>query len=77
MVAHVPPAKAMDAHSQGVFRRGGPIEFSAIITRIFNTLCLLHSSHLEQYIATPGGLITIIMIYRVHTVQVPLPCERL
>jgi hypothetical protein len=40
----VSPVKAMVSHWQGASKRIGPIEFTSIITRLADTLCLLNSS---------------------------------
>lgn len=52
---HVSPVNAMVAHWQGASERIGPIEFTSIITRLGDTLCLLNS--FVQYIDTPRSLI--------------------
>jgi hypothetical protein len=48
--------KTMVAHWQGASQRVGPIEFTSIITRLADSLCLLNNS--VQYITTPRSMIT-------------------
>lgn len=55
---HVSPVVPMLAQWQGVFSRVGPIDCTSIITGLTDTLCLLHSAHVVQYIPTHRSMIT-------------------
>jgi len=54
----VSPVNLLVAFWQGVFSRGGPIEFTSLITRIADTMDLLNGAHPFEFITTDRGIIT-------------------
>ena len=60
----VSPVKLLVAFWQGVFSRGGPFEFTSLITRIVDTMDLLNGAHPFEFITMDRGII--IEEYFVH-----------